>query len=203
MQTIIEKAKKIKMLVTDVDGVLTDGSLNFFYDNTGSPVEIKRFNSLDGVGITALKTCGIQTAIITGGKASATEIMAKSLGFNYLYHGFFAKKGALEDLSDKTGLSYEEMAFVGDDIIDIPVLKRVGLACVVPNAAKDMKTGAHYFTKTAGGYGAIREVAEFILTAQGKWDKVLKMVDNGTFLIDRRGEMAIIEGPVSATIVKE
>ncbi|WP_428897244.1 3-deoxy-D-manno-octulosonate 8-phosphate phosphatase (KDO 8-P phosphatase) [Parelusimicrobium proximum] len=194
-QDILKRAEKIKILITDVDGVLTDGSLNFFFTPEGKPVEVKKFYSLDGIGISALKYSGIKTAIITGGKASATEIMASALGFDFMYHGFMVKLPALEDLASKTGLDFSEMAFIGDDIIDLPVLKRVGLACVVPNRAYDLEKIGHYHTQNPGGLGAVREVAELILRAQGKWDKVLDMIENGTFSIEKKDKLALIEGP--------
>ncbi|MGB2578317.1 3-deoxy-D-manno-octulosonate 8-phosphate phosphatase (KDO 8-P phosphatase) [Elusimicrobium simillimum] len=177
----IERAKKIKILITDVDGVLTDGKLQFFNPAGLDPasVEIKNFYSLDGMGLMALKLCGVKTGIITGGSLSATGVFSKITAMDYVYHGFLAKKPALEHLANLTGFSYEEMAFVGDDVIDLPILKRVGLACVVPNAAQDMLNYAHYKTTNAGGYGAIREVAELILRAQGKWQHFLDLIEEG------------------------
>lgn len=185
------KAAKIKLIICDVDGVLTDGSLNFFYTPEGKPVEIKKFHALDGVGIAALKNAGLKVAIITGGKSSATEITATELNFDYFYHSFFIKLPALEDLAKRTGLSYDEMCFVGDDIIDLPVLTRVGLAVAVKNSATDVLKSADYITASPGGAGAIRETAELILRAQNKWAAVLKNVMDNNFPFPHPGTTKI------------
>ncbi len=187
MTDISKKAKKIKLVAVDVDGVMTDGSLNLFYTPKKEPVEIKRFYALDGVGIAALRQCGVRMAIITGGSSSATEISANFLGFEFLYHDFFVKLPALEDLAKRTGLKYEEICFIGDDIIDLPVLKRVGLSVGVPNAAPDVKKHVDFTTKNAGGMGAVRETAEFILKAQGKWKSVLEDIDKNNFPFPKQG----------------
>ncbi|ACC99048.1 3-Deoxy-D-manno-octulosonate 8-phosphate phosphatase, YrbI family [Elusimicrobium minutum Pei191] len=190
---ITKRAEKVKMLVTDVDGVLTDGSLQFFNweGDKKNPLEIKKFYSLDGVGLLALKGCGIQTAIITGGVIDASLNFVRNTGFNYIYHSTFAKRAPLEHLQKLSGISYEEMAFVGDDVIDLPVLKRVGLSCVVPNSAEDVFSIAHYHTKNYGGRGAIREVCELILRAQGKWDLFLENLENGIFMPSKFNEQHI------------
>ncbi|WP_424245495.1 YrbI family 3-deoxy-D-manno-octulosonate 8-phosphate phosphatase [Elusimicrobium posterum] len=176
-----ERAKKIKLVITDVDGVLTDGYLNFFRaPSEGKPVVIKSFYSIDGVGLMALKSSGLKTGIITGGDIGATSTFSEITGIDYVYHGCFAKKLPLEHLSKISGFSYEEMAFIGDDVIDLPILKRVGLACCVSNSVKEVLDAAHYVTAAEGGKGAVREVSELILKAQGKWDSFMNTVEDGT-----------------------
>ncbi len=178
--SVLERAKKIKLLLTDVDGVLTDGSMNFFSTPEGKVVEVKKFNAYDGISFHMLRDCGIQSGIITGGNAPATEFRAKVLGMDFLYYNFLSKLPPLEDVIKKTGLSYEEIAFIGDDLIDIPALRKVGLACAVKTAKQEVLDIAHYITQTDGGKGAFREVTELVLKAQGKWDLVLEAAEKGT-----------------------
>jgi YrbI family 3-deoxy-D-manno-octulosonate 8-phosphate phosphatase len=176
---ILKKAKKIKMLITDVDGVLTDATMNFFATPKNEVVEVKKFCAYDGLACHMLRDGGIKSAIITGGNAPATEKRAGSLGMDFLYYNFLSKGAAFKEILKKTGLKAEEVAYIGDDFIDIPVLLEVGLACAVKTSMPEVKKIAHYITKKEGGRGAFREVAELLLKAQGKWKQTIKDAKEG------------------------
>lgn len=178
--SVLERAKKIKMVVTDVDGVLTDASMNFFSTPEGNLVEVKKFNAYDGISFHMLRDCGIKTGIITGGNAPATEFRAKMLGMDFLYYNFLSKLPPLEDIVKRTGFKLEEIAFIGDDLIDVPALRKVGLACAVKTARKEVIEMSHYVTEADGGQGVFREVTELVLKAQGKWDIILDEAEKGT-----------------------
>lgn len=171
---ILKRAKKIKMLITDVDGVLTDATMNFFATPSGKIAEVKKFCAYDGLACHMLRDGGIKSAIITGGNAPATENRAVSLGMDFLYYNFLSKGIALKDLLKKSGLKAEEVAFIGDDFIDMPAMLEAGLACAVKSSIPEVKKIAHYITKREGGKGAFREVAELLLKAQGKWKQTLE-----------------------------
>ncbi len=158
------------MFLTDVDGVLTNGSL--IYGNNG--MEAKVFNVTDGVGMVLLRFAGIKTGIITAKYSSATEKRAKEMGVTELYQGILNKGAILDKLLKKYKLSAEEIAYIGDDLADIPVLKKVGLSATVPNAPAEVKRMAIYITKQLGGKGAVREVVTFILKSQRKHKKAIK-----------------------------
>jgi 3-deoxy-D-manno-octulosonate 8-phosphate phosphatase (KDO 8-P phosphatase) len=153
----------IRLIAFDVDGILTDGGL--YLSDSGE--EFKRFNSLDGHGLKMLKASGVELAIITGRTSRCVEIRAKNLGITHVYQGISQKWDAMQDLLGKLGLAPEVAAFMGDDVVDLPAMRRVGLALTVPNAPPVMHEHAHYTTKQAGGHGAVREVCELIMTAQG------------------------------------
>ena len=160
----------IQMLVMDVDGVLTDGTITI--DSNGR--EAKRFNLLDGHGIVLWHRAGLKTAIISGRTAQATEIRAQELGINYVFQGCKQKNETFEGLLAKTGLSPEQMAYIGDDIVDLPILNRVGFSVAVENAVEEVKHAADYITSRPGGCGAVREVIEYILKRTGKWQKIMQ-----------------------------
>ena len=170
---VISRAKKIKLVGFDVDGVLTNGGL--FFGDDGQ--EYKAFNSRDGHGIKMLHTNGIQTAIITGRTSKVVEYRASNLGIDIIYQGQHDKAAALDQLLDQTGLAPDELAYVGDDVVDIPVLSRVGLAIAVNDAHPLVTAYCHWQTPSAGGYGAGRDVCEMLLEAQGllqnEWKKYL------------------------------
>ncbi len=176
-----QKARQIKFFLTDVDGVMTDGTLGFFTDAAGAAREIKRFESLDGMGLLFLKYCGVNTGIISKGNSPTLEFWAKALGMDVLYYNISAKTRALEHLQKTRGVKPEEIAFVGDDLIDLGVLKRVGLPLSVPNGVPEAQDAALYVTAKTGGRGAVRELAEKILKARGDWPRVVKDVENGVF----------------------
>ncbi|XVN17543.1 HAD family hydrolase [Pseudomonas corrugata] len=160
---LLQRAKDIKLAVFDVDGVLTDGRLYFLEDGS----EFKTFNTLDGQGIKMLMAAGVQTAIISGRKTPVVERRAKNLGIPHLYQGREDKLVVLDELLGQLNLSYEQVAYLGDDLPD-PVIRRVGLGMAVANAAGFVREHAHGVTAARGGEGAAREFCELILRAQGR-----------------------------------
>jgi len=163
-----EKARNISMIILDVDGALTDGGI--ILDSNG--VEQKRFHVRDGHGIKMAQRVGITIAIITGRRSEVVEIRAKELGITEVYQRSLDKVETYEKLKEKLGISEEETAYVGDDIVDIPVMRRVGLSFAVADAEPYVKDEAHLVTERGGGKGAVREVIDFILKARGDWDSV-------------------------------
>ena len=159
-----ERAAKIRMLVLDVDGVLTDGKL--YFDHAGN--EMKAFNTRDGLGMKALQRCGIEVAVITGRKSEAVIQRMTQLDVKYVYQGREDKLNAFLHLLEATGLDAQQICFAGDDWIDLPVLLRVGLAVSVADAEDRVKEQAHWITNRKGGDGAVREICNLILAAQGK-----------------------------------
>ncbi len=190
---ILKRAKKIKMLITDVDGVLTDATMNFFATPSGKIAEVKKFCAYDGLACHMLRDGGIKSAIITGGNAPATENRAASLGMDFLYYNFLSKGVALKDLLKKSGLKAEEVAFIGDDFIDMPAMLEAGLACAVKTSIPEVKKIAHYITKKDGGKGAFREVAELLLKAQGKWQKTLENAQIGNIGKTPKPKLKVID----------
>ena len=176
---VLKKAKKIKMLITDVDGVLTDATMNFFATPSKEIAEVKKFCAYDGLACHMLRDGGIKSAIITGGNAPATEKRARSLGMDFLYYNYLSKSSAFRDILKKSGLKAEEVAYIGDDFIDMPPLLEAGLACAVKTSMPEVKKIAHYITKKEGGRGAFREVAELLLKAQGKWQQTIENAKTG------------------------
>lgn len=155
---------KVKLLILDVDGVLTD--CRIWYD---SPGKWKRFYSIrDGVGLKELMKVGVRTAVITGSESEDIRERVKSLQIEFLYEGALDKIPSFEDLLEQADLSPEEVAYIGDDIYDIPLLERVGFAATVPEAVDEVKKIAHYITQRPGGNGAVREVCDMIRRAHGK-----------------------------------
>lgn len=163
-----ERAGKILMLVLDVDGVLTDGKL--YFDNAGN--EMKAFNSRDGLGMKALQRCGIEVAVITGRKSAIVSQRMAQLDIRHVYQGCEDKLEAFTQLLETTGLNAEQVCYVGDDWVDLPVLLRAGLAISVADADEHVKEHVHWVTQRNGGEGAVREICNLILSAQGK-DKVI------------------------------
>lgn len=163
MQDILDKARLIKMVIFDVDGVLTDGSL--FLGDGGE--EYKAFNSRDGHGMKMLQSSGIEIGIITGRTSDVVKHRMQSLGIQHVYQGKLDKLPAFEELCQLTGLSPEQVAYVGDDVIDLPILVRAGLAIGVQDAHPLVKQHSHWLCPSNGGRGAARDVCELILSAQG------------------------------------
>jgi 3-deoxy-D-manno-octulosonate 8-phosphate phosphatase (KDO 8-P phosphatase) len=163
MQDIRQKAAAIRLIVFDVDGVLTDGSL--FIGDDGQ--EYKAFNSKDGHGMVMLQETGVKLAVITGRTSEVVRIRMESLGVEHLYQGKRIKLPAYEELKRSTGLRDEQIAYVGDDVVDLPVMTRVGLAIAVQDAHPLAKQHAHWVTPSGGGRGAAREACELIMEAQG------------------------------------
>ncbi len=160
---IKERAKKIKLMVFDVDGVMTDGSVT--YDENG--VEYKTFNVKDGQGLVRMVKSGFVTAIITARNNGTVEHRAKNLNITELYQGQKYKLPALEELKAKYNLSYDEISYMGDDLPDICCLEKVGLACCPNDAVDEVKEIAHFISSKDGGRGAVRELCDLILEAQG------------------------------------
>lgn len=158
--------KGIRLLVMDVDGVLTKGEIAIASDGT----EMRLFNSQDGVGLMVANVAGLQTALITGRATEAVRKRAEEVHITHLVMGTFSKLSPLLELCQKLNLPTEAVAYVGDDVPDIPPMKKVGFAIAVANAVDEVKRVAHYITERRGGEGAVREVIELILKAQGKWE---------------------------------
>ncbi len=160
---ISAKARQVRLVILDVDGVLTDGGLTF--DNRGE--EYKTFNSLDGHGVRLLLDCGLEVAVITGRESGIVEHRMRDLGVRHIYQGSRDKLPAFERLLADTGLAPEQVAYVGDDLPDLPVMRRVGFAIAVQNAHSFVKQHCDWVTTALGGHGAVREVSDFLLQAQG------------------------------------
>src|SRR3984885_9093584 len=182
------RAKKIKLLLFDVDGVLTDGKLFFlpnFADSqqnvmqqkaqsTSSRIEFKGFHAHDGASISLARLGGIKTGLITKRISETVTLRARDLKLEHVHQGVQDKRGCFEGILKQEGLKPEEAAFVGDDVIDLPAMRAGGLAIAVKNARAEVKREAHYVTPHSGGDGALRDAVEFILKAQGKWKRVVE-----------------------------
>ncbi|MGA2002595.1 MAG: HAD hydrolase family protein [Terriglobales bacterium] len=194
------RARKIKLILFDVDGVLTDGKIWIFPAPTGlttmpgtsgTPtllersdrnsngdrgagfIEAKGFSAHDGAGISLARLGGIRTGLITKRTSETVALRARDLKMDRVYQGIQDKAGAFRQILEKDGITAAEVAFVGDDVIDLPVMRRCGLAIAVKNARADVKAEAHWITPHAGGDGAARDAIEYILKAQGKWKKAV------------------------------
>ncbi len=163
MQDVYQKARGIRLAIFDVDGVLTDGSLYY----TGSGEELKAFNVRDGHGMKMLQEGGVRLAIITSRTSRCVELRAKNLGIDLLYQGVPDKLKVFRELLAQLGLDAAAAAYMGDDLIDLPVMRHCGLALTVAEAPAAVKSQAHYISQAPGGRGAVREVCELILQAQG------------------------------------
>jgi 3-deoxy-D-manno-octulosonate 8-phosphate phosphatase (KDO 8-P phosphatase) len=163
MQDVFEKAKRIRLIVFDVDGVLTDGSL--YISDSGE--EYKAFNTLDGHGMRMLKQSGVELVAVSGRTSRAMEMRAQDLHIGLLYQGVEDKLEVYSSLLAKFRLAAEATAYVGDDVMDLPVMRRCGLAICVPDSPALVKQHAHYITQQPGGRGAVREICELIMQAQG------------------------------------
>ena len=160
---ITDKARRVRLVILDVDGVLTDGGLCF--DNRGE--EYKTFNSLDGHGVRMLLDCGIEVAVITGRQSGIVDHRMRDLGLRHIYQGSRDKLPAFERLLTDTGLEAGQVAYVGDDLPDLPVMRRCGFAIAVQNAHSFVKQHCDWVTTALGGHGAVREISDFLLHAQG------------------------------------
>jgi 3-deoxy-D-manno-octulosonate 8-phosphate phosphatase (KDO 8-P phosphatase) len=167
MQT--SRAKLTRLIAFDVDGVMTDGGL--YYSDSGE--EFKRFNSLDGQGLKMLRASGVEVAIITGRTSRCVEARARNLGVSHVYQGVEHKLEAMVDLLNKLKLSRDAAAYMGDDIVDLTVMRHVGLAISVPESPQLVREHSAYVTQRSGGHGAVREACEMIMSAQGTLDAQL------------------------------
>jgi 3-deoxy-D-manno-octulosonate 8-phosphate phosphatase (KDO 8-P phosphatase) len=178
------RARKIKLLLFDVDGVLTDGKLFFLPDrenSQGTPqlsaqgsIEVKGFHAHDGVAVSLARVAGLKTGLITKRFSETVALRGRELKLDFVRQGNQNKGTVLEEIAREAGLRLEEVAFVGDDIVDLPAMRACGFAIAVKNARAEVKAEAHFITPHAGGDGALRDAVEFILKAQGKWKKTLE-----------------------------
>lgn len=166
---LVNRLKLIRLAAFDVDGVLTDGGL--YYSDSGE--EFKRFNSLDGQGMKMLKASGVEIAIITGRTSRCVEARAKNLGVAHVYQGAENKLGAMLDLLSRLNLTRDAAAYMGDDVVDLTVMRHVGLSISVPESPQLVREHSGYVTQRSGGNGAVREVCELIMSAQGTLDAQL------------------------------
>lgn len=169
-----QRAAQIRMFIMDVDGVLTDGRLLNVPGPDGKMVESKMFDSQDGIALQWLSWYGIQTGVISGRVSAATEERARQVKMTYVYQGHIEKIPILEEIAARSGIALDQMAYAGDDLTDVVVMRRVGLAVAVDNARPEVKRAAHYVTSSGGGRGAVREVCELLLDAQGHWQELLR-----------------------------
>ena len=167
------RAANTKMLLMDVDGVLTNGKLYHFPDEEGNMIETKGFDSQDGIALQWMQWKGLRTGVISGRESLATVERARQTKINYVYQGQIEKVPVLEEILQKSGLQPDEVAYIGDDLTDLVVMRRVGFAIAVANARPEVKREAHYITERSGGDGAVREVVELILDAWGFWGEIL------------------------------
>jgi 3-deoxy-D-manno-octulosonate 8-phosphate phosphatase (KDO 8-P phosphatase) len=165
-----QRAARVKLLLMDCDGVLTDGRIWIFENGE----EQKGFHTRDGLGIDLLHRAGLKSGIISGRTSSAVERRAQALGISFVRQGCEDKRKAFAETLDHAGVTNAEVAFVGDDLNDIPLMLQSGLGVAVADAALETREHAHYVTNAVGGYGAIREVVELILKAQDRWDDLIK-----------------------------
>lgn len=169
-----KRASQIQVLLMDVDGTLTDGSVTLLSQPDGTALEIKTFDAHDGQGLTLAHTAGVRTGVITGRESAALLRRAHEMHMEFIYQKQPTKIPALEEILGKAGVPESAVAFVGDDLPDLPVMRRVGLAVAVGDAVLEVKLAAHYVTKAAAGRGAIREVVELILKSKGIWEEMIE-----------------------------
>src|SRR6202167_79254 len=171
---LFERASRIRMLLMDVDGVLTNAKLYNVPGPDGKMWETKGFDAQDGIALQWMSWYGIQTGVISGRVSPATEERARQVKMTYVYQGHIEKVPVLEEIQAASGVPMAEMAYAGDDLTDVIVMRRVGLAIATANARAEVKRAAHYVTAAAGGSGAVREVCELLLKAQNRWADILK-----------------------------
>ena len=172
-ESVLNKTKKIKLLLLDVDGVLTDGRI--IYDSRGR--DTKFFDVHDGLGVYLLKKAGIKTILITAKGSKAIRPRARDMRVEEIFENISPKTAALDKILNKYKVSLDEVCFVGDDLVDLGLMKKVGFSIAVFNAAPEIKQAADYITQREGGRGAVREVAELILKSQSRWEEAIKSYD--------------------------
>jgi len=172
--TAESRAKNIKILIFDVDGVLTDGQIFVIPNSAGHATEAKGFAAHDGLGISLGRLGGLRIGIITKRNSQTVAIRANDLKLEFVYQGQSRKMEAIRDILAKTGATIDQLCYVGDDIVDLPVMRLCGLSIATANARKEVKAAAHYVTPNPGGFGAGRDAIDFILTAQGTLEKVIE-----------------------------
>ena len=165
-----EKIRALKLLILDVDGVLTDGRL--FFDNQGH--EYKCFHARDGHGMKLLRQTGVEIAVISGRKSGSVALRMQNLGIELVYQGHENKRAAFKEILDNLQLNADQVAHMGDDLLDLPIMTQGGFAIAVQDANFAVKQHAHWCTQTAGGFGAVREVCDLIMQVQGNFEKILQ-----------------------------
>ncbi len=186
------RARGIKIVLMDVDGVLTDGKMYYIPGRGGGMVEFKAFHALDGIGLRLLNNFGIRTGVITGRESPGTEERAAQLGMTYSYLGFLSKLTPMEEILSAEGLKPSQLAYIGDDWTDIPLLRRAGLACAPANALPEVKAASHFTARKEGGLGAVREVCDLILSAQGRMKEIMKCVETAHWPSPAKPPMKIV-----------
>jgi len=167
------RAKQIKVLLMDVDGTITPGTVNLLSQPDGTALEMKTFDAHDGQGISLAHTAGIRTGVITGRESAAMRRRARELQIEFVYEKQPTKTAAYEEILKKTGAPESAVAYLGDDLPDLPIMRRVGLAVAVGDAAQEVKLAAHFVTRAIGGKGAARELVELILKSKGIWEEMI------------------------------
>ena len=178
------RASKIRLLLMDVDGVLTDGRLYFIPDGAGGMVEFKAFDSQDGIGLQWCQWKGIRTGVISGRNSPATIERARQAKMNYVYQGHTEKIPIINEILADAKVGIDEVAYIGDDLTDVVVFHRVGFAVATANARLEVKNEAHYVTAQPGGSGAVREAIEVIMRAQDFWEQILQHYEVGAGTAD-------------------
>jgi 3-deoxy-D-manno-octulosonate 8-phosphate phosphatase (KDO 8-P phosphatase) len=169
-----KRAAQIQLLLMDVDGTLTDGSVALLSQPDGTALEIKTFDAHDGQGLTLAQTAGLRTGCITGRESAALLRRAQEMKMEFIYMKQPVKTPAYEDILRKAGVAEAAVAYVGDDLPDIPLMRRVGLAIAVGDAVPEVKKAAHYTTKAVAGHGAVREAVELVLKSKGLWSSMIE-----------------------------
>ena len=168
-----KRAAQVKLLLMDVDGTMTDGSVTLLSQPDGTAIEIKTFDAHDGQGLTLAQTAGLRTGCITGRESAALLRRAQEMKMEFIYMKQPVKMPAYEEILQKAGVSDSAVAFIGDDLPDIPLMRRVGLAVAVGDAVPEVKKAAHYTTRALGGDGAVREAVELVLKSKGIWEAMI------------------------------
>jgi len=174
-QALRKRAAQIEVLLMDVDGTMTDGGVTLLSQTEEIALEIKTFNAHDGQGLTLARTAGLRTGCITGRQSSALLRRAREMNMEFIYMKQPLKVPAYEEILQKAGVADSSVAYVGDDLPDLPVMRRAGLAVAVGDAVPEVKEAAHYVTKASAGHGAIRETVELILKSKGIWKAMIDM----------------------------
>jgi 3-deoxy-D-manno-octulosonate 8-phosphate phosphatase (KDO 8-P phosphatase) len=168
-----KRAAQVKLLLMDVDGTMTDGRVTLLSQPDGTALEIKTFDAHDGQGLTLARTAGLRTGCITGRESAALLRRAREMKMEFIYMKQPLKMAAYEEILQKAGVSDSAVAFIGDDLPDIPLMRRVGLAVAVGNAVPEVRKAAHYTTRAFGGNGAVREAVELVLKSKGIWKAMI------------------------------
>jgi 3-deoxy-D-manno-octulosonate 8-phosphate phosphatase (KDO 8-P phosphatase) len=171
-EDVLARAARVRLLLMDVDGVMTDGTYWHVPDGQGGLAEVKAFDSQDGIAFQWMRRFGIEAGLISGRVSVSTEERARSAGFAFVYQGHTEKIPILEEILEKAGLQAEQLGYVGDDFTDVVVMHRVGLAIATANAKPEVKAEAHWVTPSPGGHGALRDAVELLLKAQGHWGEI-------------------------------